>query len=132
MEYMDPMDHTTEGGWKQQSQGYVGLQLPDKHLLANQPDLVVVDKVQKKSMVIDVAIPADANIGKKKQGKRLKSIKGWKNSWNKIMPDPSTRCPFRRTELIWLTEISLTQKTVTRHVELIDEDLASKLNKKAE
>ncbi|XP_068176488.1 uncharacterized protein [Antennarius striatus] len=41
----------------------------DKQLLANKPDIVVMDKEQKRAVVIDVAIPADANIRKKKHEK---------------------------------------------------------------
>ena len=41
----------------------------DKQLLANQPDIVVVDKERKRAVVIDVAIPADANIRKKEHEK---------------------------------------------------------------
>ncbi|KAF7655390.1 hypothetical protein LDENG_00056830 [Lucifuga dentata] len=32
----------------------------DKQLLANQPDMVVVDKEQKRVIVTDVAVPADS------------------------------------------------------------------------
>lgn len=35
---------------------------PDKMLMANQTDIVVVNKQQKETLVIDVAIPSDANI----------------------------------------------------------------------
>ncbi|XP_068178439.1 transmembrane protein 132C [Antennarius striatus] len=41
----------------------------DKQLLANKPDIVVVDKEQKRVVGIDVAIPADANIRKKEHEK---------------------------------------------------------------
>ncbi|KAF7665893.1 hypothetical protein LDENG_00129980 [Lucifuga dentata] len=41
----------------------------DKQLLANQPDMVVVDKEQKRAIVIDVAVPADSNIRKKEHEK---------------------------------------------------------------
>ncbi|KAF7641260.1 hypothetical protein LDENG_00287520 [Lucifuga dentata] len=37
----------------------------DQQLLANQPDMVVVDKEQKRALVIDVVVPADSNIRKK-------------------------------------------------------------------
>ena len=46
----------------------------DKQLLANQPDIVVVDKEQRRVVVIDVVIPADANI--RRETKRLRSTKG--------------------------------------------------------
>ncbi|XP_078022977.1 uncharacterized protein LOC144462717 [Epinephelus lanceolatus] len=41
----------------------------DKQMLANQPDIVVVEKHQKKAVVVDVAIPADSNIRKKEHKK---------------------------------------------------------------
>lgn len=41
----------------------------EKQLLANQQDIVVVDKEQKTVVVMDVAIPADGNIRKKEQEK---------------------------------------------------------------
>ncbi|KAF7648062.1 hypothetical protein LDENG_00162600 [Lucifuga dentata] len=44
----------------------------DKQLLANQPDMVVVDKEQKRAIVIDVAVPADSNISKKEHEKTEK------------------------------------------------------------
>jgi len=36
----------------------------DKQVMANQPDIVVCDKLQKKAVVIDVAAPSDNNIKK--------------------------------------------------------------------
>ncbi len=41
----------------------------DKMVIANQPDIVVVDKQQKKAAVINVAIPSDSNIRKKEHEK---------------------------------------------------------------
>ncbi|KAF7640661.1 hypothetical protein LDENG_00024680, partial [Lucifuga dentata] len=43
----------------------------NKQLLANQPDMVVIDKQQKRAVVIDVAVavPADSNIRKKEHEK---------------------------------------------------------------
>ncbi|KAF7654704.1 hypothetical protein LDENG_00066000, partial [Lucifuga dentata] len=49
----------------------------DKQLLANQPDMVVVDKEQKRAVVIDVAVPADSNI-KKKGHKKIEKYQGLK------------------------------------------------------
>ena len=49
----------------------------DKQVLANQPDIVVVDKEQKKAVVIDVAIPADANI-RKKEHEKVEKYQGLK------------------------------------------------------
>lgn len=43
-----------------------GLQA-DKHLLANQPDTVVVDKESKRTVVMDREIPAESNNRKKLQ-----------------------------------------------------------------
>lgn len=37
----------------------------DKQLLANQPNIVVADKEQKRAALTDVAIPAKSNIKKK-------------------------------------------------------------------
>ena len=37
--------------------------------MANQPDIVVVDKLQKKAVLTDVAIPSDSNIKKKEHEK---------------------------------------------------------------
>ncbi|KAF7652030.1 hypothetical protein LDENG_00102420 [Lucifuga dentata] len=63
----------------------------DKQLLANQPD-VVVDKEQKKAVVIDVAVPADSNIRKKEhqkihkyQGLKEEQEQTWKGK-SKVVP----------------------------------------------
>lgn len=45
----------------------MGLQ-DQNELLADQPDIVMVDKEQKRAVVIDVAIPADDNIAKNPMG----------------------------------------------------------------
>ena len=45
----------------------------DKMVMANQPDIVVVDKHQRTAVVIDVAIPRDSNIRKKEQEKMEKA-----------------------------------------------------------
>ncbi|KAF7650224.1 hypothetical protein LDENG_00129190, partial [Lucifuga dentata] len=49
----------------------------DKQLLANQPDMVVVDKQQKRAVVIDVAVPADSNI-RKKEHQKIQRYQGLK------------------------------------------------------
>ena len=54
----------------------------DKQLLANQPDIVVVDKEQKRVVVIDVAIPADANI-RKKEHEKVEKYQGLKEELEK-------------------------------------------------
>ena len=41
----------------------------DKHVLANQPDIVVVDKSDKRAIIIDIAVPNDCNIEKKEKEK---------------------------------------------------------------
>ncbi|KAF7664173.1 hypothetical protein LDENG_00185720 [Lucifuga dentata] len=49
----------------------------DKQVLANQPDTVVVDKEQKRAIVIDVAVPADSNI-RKKEHEKIEKYQGLK------------------------------------------------------
>ncbi|KAF7642936.1 hypothetical protein LDENG_00248050 [Lucifuga dentata] len=49
----------------------------DKQLLANQPDMVVVDKEQKRAVVIDVTVPADSNI-RKKEHQKMEKYQGLK------------------------------------------------------
>ena len=49
----------------------------DKQLLANKADIVVVDKEQKRTVVIDVGIPADANI-RKKEHEKIEKYQGLK------------------------------------------------------
>ncbi|TWW73335.1 hypothetical protein D4764_15G0007290 [Takifugu flavidus] len=46
----------------------------DKMVVANQPDIVVVDKHRKTVVVIDVAIPSDSNI--RKNTRSWRSTKG--------------------------------------------------------
>ncbi|KAK7881151.1 hypothetical protein WMY93_029560 [Mugilogobius chulae] len=57
----------------------------DRMVMANQPDIVVVDKEQRKAVVVDVAIPSDGNIRRKEhekleryQGLREELEKAWK------------------------------------------------------
>ena len=52
-------------------------------VMANQPAIVVVYKLQKKAVVIDVAIPSDSNI-KKKQWKNVEKNKGLKEEAEKM------------------------------------------------
>lgn len=54
----------------------------DKQLLANQPNIVVADKEQKRAALTDVAIPAKSNI-KKRSMKRQRNTMGWGRSWNR-------------------------------------------------
>ncbi|XP_055359974.1 uncharacterized protein LOC129603341 [Betta splendens] len=57
----------------------------DRMVIVNQPDIVVVDKEQRKAVVVDVAIPSNGNIRKKEheklekyQGLREELEKAWK------------------------------------------------------
>ncbi|KAK7886240.1 hypothetical protein WMY93_025861 [Mugilogobius chulae] len=57
----------------------------DRMVMANQPDIVVVDKEQRRPVVVDVAIPSDGNIRRKEheklekyQGLREELEKAWK------------------------------------------------------
>ncbi|MGZ7254081.1 hypothetical protein ACXWO5_10720, partial [Streptococcus pyogenes] len=47
----------------------------DKMVVANQPDIVVVDKQKKTAVVIDVAVPNDSNI-RKKEHEKLEKYQG--------------------------------------------------------
>jgi len=47
----------------------------DKQVMANQSDIVVVNKLQKKAVVMDVAIPSDRNIEEEKH-KKLEKYQG--------------------------------------------------------
>lgn len=49
----------------------------DKHLLANQPDIVVINKEEKRAVMIDVATSADSNI-RKYQGLEEQLEQMWK------------------------------------------------------
>lgn len=50
----------------------------DKMAMANQPDIVVVNKQQKKVAVTEVAIPSNINI-KKKEHKKFEALRNmWK------------------------------------------------------
>ena len=52
-------------------------------VMANQPVIVVVYKLQKKAVVVDVAIPSDSNT-KKKQWKNVEKNKGLKEEAEKM------------------------------------------------
>ncbi|KAF7663723.1 hypothetical protein LDENG_00203700, partial [Lucifuga dentata] len=84
----------------------------DKQLLANQPDMVVVDKEQKRAVVIDMAVPADSNI-RKKEHQKIQKYQGLKEelerTWkvkSKVVPvvigAPGAVTPKLRE---WLQEI---------------------------
>ncbi|GAA6084028.1 uncharacterized protein LOC106513546, partial [Tachysurus ichikawai] len=53
-----------------------------KRLLANQPDIVMVDKEQKMAVVIDVETPAESNIRKKEREKAEKNLE-LKENWSR-------------------------------------------------
>lgn len=50
--------------------------------MANQPDIVVVDKLQGKAVVVDIAIPSDGNI-RKKEHEKLEKYQGLKEELEK-------------------------------------------------
>jgi len=68
-------------------------QIPtDKLVMANQPDIVVFDKLQKKAVLIDVAAPSDSNM-KKKEHVKLKNTKdniGASGNWSTQSHDPES------------------------------------------
>lgn len=49
----------------------------DRMVMANQPDIVVVDKKQSRAVVVDIAIPSDGNI-RKKEHEKLEKYQGLK------------------------------------------------------
>ena len=51
--------------------------------MANQPDIVVVDKEQKTVTVVDVAIPSDSNI-RKKEHEKLEKYQGLREELEKM------------------------------------------------
>lgn len=53
----------------------------DKVVMANQPDILVLDKQKKIAIVIDVAIPSDGNIRKKES----KKYQGLREEFNKML-----------------------------------------------
>lgn len=69
------MGDTTSGVWEQQGKGPVGFQVPDKQLLVNQSDIVVVEKGEKTTVVTDVAVLADSNIRKEEKIEKYQMLK---------------------------------------------------------
>ena len=53
----------------------------DKLMMANQPDVVVVDKRQRTAVVEDVAIPRDGNI-RKKEHEKLEKYQELEKMWS--------------------------------------------------
>ncbi|TWW66946.1 hypothetical protein D4764_20G0009780 [Takifugu flavidus] len=64
----------------------------DKMVVANQPDIVVVDKHQKRVVVIDVAIPSDSNF-RKKEHERLEKDQGLKEEIERMWGVKATVVP---------------------------------------
>ena len=64
----------------------------DKLVMANQPDIVLIDKQQKKAVVIDVAIPSDSNI-RKKEHEKLEKYQGLKKELEKMWGVKATVVP---------------------------------------
>ncbi|TWW64336.1 hypothetical protein D4764_03G0013440 [Takifugu flavidus] len=62
----------------------------DKMVVANQPDIVVVDKPQNTVVVIDVAIPSDSNI-RKKEHKKLEKYQELKEGKKNCLV-PALQC----------------------------------------
>ena len=59
-----------------QAKNLWGFLIPtDKLVVANQPDIVLIDKQQKKAVVIDIAILSKSNI-KKKDHEKLEKYQG--------------------------------------------------------
>jgi hypothetical protein len=48
------------------------MELRDREVLANRPDIIVKNKKDKTCLLIDVAIPSEKNVIQKKAGKKLK------------------------------------------------------------
>ena len=51
--------------------------------VANQPEIVVVDKQEKKAVMVDVAITSDSNI-RKKEHEKLKKYQGLKEELERM------------------------------------------------
>lgn len=86
-------EHATKSGWVQKSLILWNFKFQsEKQLLANQPDIRVVDKEQKRAVVIDVTIPADSNI-KKKEHKKIKKYQALKEQLEQMWKLKSTVFP---------------------------------------
>ena len=55
----------------------------DKHVIANRPDIVIIDKEKKTAMIIDVAVPSDCNI-KKKEHEKIDKYQGLREEMEKM------------------------------------------------
>ena len=49
----------------------------DNVIEARRPDIIVIDKKERKGIIIDIAVPADVRVGKKK-GKKWKCTRTWR------------------------------------------------------
>ncbi|KAF7643082.1 hypothetical protein LDENG_00244990 [Lucifuga dentata] len=58
-------------------------------MLANQPDMMVVNKEQKRAVVINVAIPSDGNI-RKKEHEKLEKYQGLQEELDRMWKVKST------------------------------------------
>ncbi|TWW80141.1 hypothetical protein D4764_10G0011710 [Takifugu flavidus] len=61
-------------------------------VVANQPDVVVIDKHQKTVVLIDVAIPSDSNI-RKKEHEKLEKYQGLKEEIERMWGMKATVVP---------------------------------------
>ena len=64
----------------------------DKQVMANQLDIMVADKLQKKAVVVDVAISSDSNI-KKKEHEKFEEYQGLKEEVEKMWELKATVIP---------------------------------------
>lgn len=64
----------------------------DKMAMDNQPNVVILDKQQRKAIVIDRAIPSDGNI-KKKERDKLEKYQGLKKELGKAWKVKATVVP---------------------------------------
>ncbi|KAI3377775.1 hypothetical protein L3Q82_008918 [Scortum barcoo] len=64
----------------------------DKQVMANQPDIVVVDKEQKRAVVIDVAIPSDNRI-RKKEHEKLEKYQGLREQLERMWGEKTSVIP---------------------------------------
>ena len=64
----------------------------DKLVMANQPDIVLIDKKQQKAVVIDIVIPSDSNIWRKDHEK-IDIYQGLKEELEKMWGIKATVVP---------------------------------------
>jgi len=96
----------------------------DKQVMANQPDIVVVNKLQKKAVVIDIAIPIDSNINKK-ENKKLEKYQGLKEEVEKmwelkaaVVPVVIIALKAVITKLAQADPVKLYQRSLSRRAQL--------------